>query len=102
MVDFTSTQAQAEELDPPVHCGEARTEVVAARSPSAPTPLTALIGWTGCTVNYRDLHHHRRVASGVHSLASGRLNSTLSSSRNESTKARCGAIRDKIGTIASY
>jgi hypothetical protein len=35
MVDFTSTQTQAKDLAPPVRQGEARTEVVAARSPSA-------------------------------------------------------------------
>jgi hypothetical protein len=40
MVDFTSTQTQATYLDPSVCQGEARTKVVAARSPSASPPLT--------------------------------------------------------------
>jgi hypothetical protein len=41
MVDFTSTQAQTEELAPLVGQGEAQVETVVAKSPGASPPLTA-------------------------------------------------------------
>jgi hypothetical protein len=41
MVDFTSTQAMAMELAPPVHRGEAQSEGVVDKSPSTPPPLIA-------------------------------------------------------------
>jgi hypothetical protein len=50
MLDFTSTQALAKELAPPVHRGEARAEAAEANSTSTSPPLTTTC-WIGCTVN---------------------------------------------------
>jgi hypothetical protein len=52
MVDFTSTQAQAEEVAPCPSCKGGQTEAAVAKPLSVSPSLTA-DGWTRCTTNWQ-------------------------------------------------